>query len=285
MQTSSSSVLNSLLSAVIDGDLSFLISNLTPKNVNYCDPRYRLPLLQWAISLGRLPTTQLLLSRGASLLIVDGNGFTPLHRAVWCADVAVVTMILFASPAARTRETTAPHSSTVAPLNAAANGGMGVRGGDTGGGHAFTQWLGSHTSERSKSKSKKHELSWRPGAQQLVNVPHTATGRTPLMLAAVRGSAVLVSLLLDCCHADMHLKDKDGYTAAELAALCGHTDILNLFLAKAEGDGSGRAFQHIQQHAEDYVLTAKTVKQQQRLNEVNRRVCEDLALQSVILPI
>lgn len=272
---STSSRLDALLAAVIDGDLSHLLEHVTARNVNYADGRYRLTLLQWAVSLGRLPTTELLLARGAAVLLLDGSGFSALHRAAWCADAAVVRALLFLSPAGRFATTTTTTMATAAG-----------RGGNTGGGaHGHTHWLASSAPPSSSStrSAPAPALTWRPGAQRLVDMPHGPTGRTALMLAAVRGAECIVAFLLDACGADMHFEDGDGYTAAELAALCGHTAILGLLLTRAAGDGSGRAFQRVQQRSEDYVLTAQTVPQQRRLQEVNSRICEDLAVQSAIV--
>lgn len=52
-----------------------------------------------------------------------------------------------------------------------------------------------------------------------------ARGRTALMIAAQRGDAALVRLLLDA-GADTRRTDHDGLRAIDLAQQAGHTDLL-----------------------------------------------------------
>lgn len=226
-----------LLQAVMAGDLRMLLDCITSANVNYVDPQYRLSLVMWAVSLGRLPTTELLLSCGASIAQVDRYGFTILHRAVWSGDVSLLRMILFLSPAYL------------------------LNGKRDGVGHGSS--LGA--------------MRWRHGAQRLINAIHSGTGRTPLMLAAVRGDVAVVRFLLQDCQADLYLVDKDGLSAMDLAALCGHCSVVQILLELAPGDGTGSiCFPEPQQRAEDYCDIAKTVPQRFRLRSVNKRLTEEL---------
>lgn len=125
-------------------------------------------------------------------------------------------------------------------------------------------------------------LRWRKGGQRLVNAIHPLTGRTPLMLAAVRGSASIVQFLVNVCEADIYFRDNEGFTAFDLAAMCGHLHILHLFLSKADGDGLGNAFPFLQQRAELFGENAKTIHQRQVLNEMNRMMSADFARQSYV---
>ncbi|CAJ1009160.1 putative Ankyrin repeat (many copies)/Ankyrin repeat (3 copies)/Ankyrin repeat [Leishmania naiffi] len=240
-----------LVHMVIQGNLSALIEDVTPSNVNYTDAQYRLSLLMWAVTLNRLPTAQVLLSRGASLALVDRHGFTILHRAVWNADVPIIHMVLFITPM----------SAVASSSDAGATGT-----------HPFT------TSSQSASSSL---LTWRPGAQRLVNAVHPATGRTPLMLAALSGRVDVVRFLLVTCAADPYPRDSYGLTAVDLAALCGHLHVvqqlLNLTVAPNGAGGSAAdVFPTTQCRAEDYIEVAKTIPQRQRLCAVNKLLNENL---------
>lgn len=302
MQISKSWYINKLFMAVVQGDLHYLFDAVCPKNVNYTDPRYGLTLLQWAVSLSRLPTVELLLSRGATLFTTDLLGFSPLHRAVWRADASVVRTLLFLSPSSafaitddnRNRSSCRPFVSS-SPISLTSTTEDPYKSSSDDSGDCVvsdTSSLGSHssavqptpraTATVAQYRAALNAPTWRPGAQRLVNMPHVATGRTPLMLAAARGNEAIVTLLINVCGADIYMKDKDGFTAADLAALCGHTAILQLFLLKVEGDGTGRAFQSIQQQAEEFCDTAKTLAQRERLNQMNNMMCLDLSLQSYV---
>ncbi|GET89188.1 hypothetical protein, conserved [Leishmania tarentolae] len=241
-----------LTQAVIQGDLSALMENVTPSNVNYTDPHYRLSLVMWAVTLGRLPTTELLLSRGASLAQVDRQGFTILHRAVWSANVSIIHMVLF-----------------ITPMSAVASS-TGLRASATGA-HTFTN-----------SSQPTSLLTWRPGAQRLVNAVHPATGRTPLMLAALSGQVEVVRYLLVTCAADPYLRDSYGLTAVDLAALCGYLHMVQLLLnltvaPNGASESAADVFPTTQRSAEDYIEIAKSIPQRERLCAVNKLLNESLA--------
>ncbi|KAG5502825.1 hypothetical protein JKF63_04593 [Porcisia hertigi] len=241
-----------LTQAVIQGDLSILMENVTLSNVNYTDPKYRLSLLMWAVALGRLPTTQLLLSRGASLAQVDRYGFTVFHRAVWCADVSIIHTLLFMTP----------FSATVASSSSAAT-------------------APAHPSATSSTSVSSSRLTWRPGAQRLVNAVHPTTGRTPLMLAALSGHADVVHFLLVVCNADPYPRDSHGLAAVDLAALSGYLQIVRLLLdltvaPNGVGNSAADVFPKTQCSAEEYIEIAKTIPQRQRLCAVNKLLNEKL---------
>ncbi|KPI88330.1 hypothetical protein ABL78_2569 [Leptomonas seymouri] len=240
-----------LVQAVIQGNLSAVMDSVTPANVNYTDPQYRLSLVMWAVTLGRLPTAEVLISRGASLSQLDRYGFTILHRAVWSADLPMIHMLLFQTP----------FPASTGALSPTAD---------------------------SPSKSHVHwrlrELTWRPSAQRLVNAVHAPTGRTPLMLAAVRGSSDIVRFLLEACGADPFQKDRYGFAAIDLAALSGHVQMVRLFLQLTVaqngdgcGDGAASVFPGTQRNAEDYCEVAQTLPQRQRLFALNEMLNADLA--------
>ncbi|KAG5477489.1 hypothetical protein CUR178_05193 [Leishmania enriettii] len=244
--------LTDLIQAVVEGDLSTLMENVTPSNVNYTDPHHRLSLVMWAATLGRLPTTQLLLSRGASLAQVDRHGFTILHRAVWSADVSIVQTVLFTSPIS------------------AATSSSGA--GTTGAPPSFI-----YSQQPSSSP-----LTWRPGAQRLVNAVHPASGRTPLMLAALSGHAHVARFLLVTCAADPYLRDSYNLTAVDLAAVCGHLDVVRLLLNLTVAPNGATysaadVFPTAQCNAEEYIEIAKTIPQRERLCSVNKLLNENLA--------
>ncbi|KAG5476961.1 hypothetical protein LSCM1_05295 [Leishmania martiniquensis] len=238
--------LRDLIQAVVEGDLSTLIENVTSSNVNYTDPHHHLSLVMWAAALGRLPTTQLLLSRGASLAQVDRCGFTILHRAVWSADVSVVHTVLFTTPLS-----------------------VGISFSDAG------------TICARPSLISLQPPTWRPGAQRLVNAVHSSSGRTPLMLAALSGHADIVRFLLVTCGADPYPRDSYGLAAVDLAAVCGHLEVVRqlLSLTVAPNGGSCSAadvFPTAQCNAEEYIEIAKTLPQRERLCSVNKLLNENL---------
>lgn len=357
---------NQILQAVIYGNFSNLTYEVTRSNVNYIDPQNRMSLLMWAVALGRLPTVELLLSRGATIFPLDGLGFTVLHRAVWSGDTSIVCALLFLSPESLVPETRNPFPTKGRIADGAAIAGewqadrkdaaleqqqqqqlrderervggrpLSNNGGDSslgasssverqqqgrntssmatrapeGGSSSlngdnisvFTRWLVSESHKQlaeaasdgggadEESVLRRHRrqrpigstLRWREGAKRLVNAVHPSTGRTPLMLAAVRGSAHIVDFLVNVCEADMYCRDVEGFTAFDLAALCGHLHILRIFLAKVDGDGTGRAFPCLQQRAEEFGETAKTIPQRNVLNEMNRLMALDYSRQSYV---
>lgn len=97
------------------------------------------------------------------------------------------------------------------------------------------------------------------------------------MLAVLRGNVVIADFLLHVCGADVTLRDTDGLTAADYAVLCGHAALVELLLSAAPGDGTGRAFLHLQQNAEEFGETATTIAQRRRLQELNQWLCVDLS--------
>lgn len=293
------------------GRFSELTYEVTPQNVNYIDPRNRMSLLMWAVALGRLPTVEFLLARGATLCPLDALGFTVLHRAVWSGSVSIVRALLFLSPDCRVPQRSPfkekgsldEAANTAKEWNEAAREASLKRSSPSSGRHpeagnesqemsVFTRWLVTLSNKQLEAErdtkrgqdaaAMRRQLKWRFGAQQLVNAVHPSTGRTALMLAAVRGSTHIVDFLVNVCDADMYCRDAEGFTAFDLAALCGHLTILQIFLAKADGDGTGRAFPCLQQRAEDFGETAKTIPQRNILNEMNRLMAIDFSRQSYV---
>ncbi|KPA79532.1 hypothetical protein ABB37_05352 [Leptomonas pyrrhocoris] len=238
---------NELLQAVVQGNLSAVMECVSPANVNYTDPQYRLSLVMWAVSLGRLPTVEVLLSRGASLSQLDRYGFSILHRAVWSADIPTIHMVLFQTPLATSASSSSP-------------------------------------ADKDCAQRSSRDLTWRPGAQRLVNTVHAPTGRTPVMLAAVRGHTGVVRFLLETCGADPFQRDHLGFAAIDLAALSGHLQMVRLFLQLAVaqngdgcGDGAAYVFPSTQRSAEDYCEVAQTLPQRQRLFALNKILNANLA--------
>eukprot|EP00796_Vickermania_ingenoplastis_P003830 gene3830-2710_t len=323
---------NQILEALQNGRFGDLTYEVTRQNVNYIDPKNRMSLLMWAVALGRLPTVELLLAKGATIFPLDALGFTVLHRAVWVGDVSIVRALLFLSPesrvpqrspfspkgsnaeaeavvhewitdrAAAARQTAGRVQSASSSSPPGSRGRTGTRSGagcveqqqqqqEEGGEEVsvFTRWLVAEGNKQlevdalgGEALSGPPPLQWRPGAKQLVNVVHPSTGRTALMLAAVRGSAHIVDFLVNVCDADIFYRDQEGFTAVDLAALCGHLSILKIFLAKADGDGTGRAYPSLQQRAEEFGETAKTIPQRNILNEMNRLLAVDFSRQSYV---
>lgn len=347
-----------ILDAIRAGDISFVNAEVTRTNVNYVDPETRMSFLMWSIEAGQVPCLLLLLSRGASILLVDRLGFTVLHRAVWSGTLSMVRALLFSSPdslvsaaayvgttptimsssrggkegkPARDREGgdgPAYHSKdslSLAPPSCAV--GQGEKGKHRKLGGCGRIMREDHTEKMmvaGKSRKMRNEiegksrgvdplrirdadeneseqedngkesveellehrqapsLRWRKGGERLVDAVHPLTGRTALMLAAVRGNAAVVDFLVNTCGADIFLRDNDGFSAFDLAAMCGHVSILRIFLSKADGDGFGNVFPFLQQRAEVFGESAKTIHQRQILNEMNRMMSADFSRQSYV---
>lgn len=302
-----------ILDAIRSGDVSFVATEVTRTNANFIDPATRLTLLMWAVEAGQLPCLLLLLSRGASVLLVDRLGFTVLHRTAWSGTVAMLRALLFISPDTRVIASSAA-TSTPVPLSGASQGSGSMPFGASvplstsepiEGSTLTKEWVGEtqqreeeyanpdegqakdHFSsegvgKREQRRGQPAALQWREGAQRLVNAVQPLTGRTALMLAAVRGNAQMVEFLMHVCGADLYLRDHEGATAFDLAAMCGHLDVLRVFLAKADGDGYGHCFPFLQQQSEIFGESAKTVRQRELLNEMNRMMSADFSRQSFV---
>lgn len=214
---------------------------------------------------------ELLLSRGATLCSRDALGFHVLHRAVWVGDVPVISALLFISPESRVAQQWGPRNPDEPEL-------FGVLEAVRPSSAQVRPTTGDD--ERARTSKRKQSLSWRVGAMRLVNAVHPSTGRTPLMLATIRGSATIVDFLLNVCDADMYCEDAEGFTAVDLAALCGHLSILRIFLAKADRVGTGSEFPRLQQRVEEFGETAHTIPRRNMLNEVNRLMALDFSSQS-----
>lgn len=256
--------LTDLVHAVVQGDLSALMENVTKANVNHTDPQFRMPLAMWAVALGRLPTTELLLSRGASLALVDRYGFTILHRAVWSTSVPIIHTVLFASPMSVTATAAESRTASASPQCRP------------------TTRPGGLPPSPPRAGSLANALTWRPGAQRLVNAVHAPTGRTPLMLAALCGHVDVVRFLMVTCGADPYPRDGSGFTAIDLAAVCGHLPVVRLLLSlsvspNGTADGGSDIFPTTQCSAEEYIEIAKTVPQRARLCAVNKLLNENIA--------
>ncbi|EPY37358.1 hypothetical protein AGDE_06576 [Angomonas deanei] len=194
-----------LVAAVIQGDLSLLESEVTPSNVNCCDSSHHLSLLMWAVTLGRLSTTQFLLSKGAALSAEDPHHFTVLHRAVWCGEAPLVAAVLAAE-----------------------------------------------------------------GGPRLLERPHRLTGRTPLMLACIKGEREMAKLLVE--HgADPLRRDLQSVSALDLAAMCGWTEVVQYLTAvTAASPQTLLAGRGLTQRAEEFCEAASTVPQRALLDELNK---------------
>lgn len=56
------------------------------------------------------------------------------------------------------------------------------------------------------------------------------SGKTPLFIAAERGRADIVQLLITVCNADVNLKDSQNYTPLEIAIMNSHSDVVETIL-------------------------------------------------------
>lgn len=309
-----------ILDAIRSGDVSFVTTEVTRTNANFIDPASRLSLLMWAVAAGQLPCLLLLLSRGASILPVDRLGFTVLHRAAWYGTVAMLRALLFVSPDTRVVASGASTSTSV-PLSGLQEGSWTMPygssfplstsdpldrpsqkkewmdgkqqrveryshpdGEEAGQGRELSSSddVGKLNTLQYDQPLQQPPIRWREGAQRLVNAVQPLTGRTALMLSAVRGNAQMVDFLIDVCGADMYFRDHEGATAFDLAAMCGHLDVLRVFLAKADGDGFGHCFPFLQQQSELFGESAKTVRQRELLSEMNRMMSADFSRQSFV---
>ncbi|CCW70903.1 unnamed protein product [Phytomonas sp. Hart1] len=284
--------LNAILEAVINGDLGFLLAHLTPRNANSADGVHRLPALHWALALGRLPSLRLLLANGASIFALDGLGFSSLHRAVWGGDPALVRTLLFLSPLVGedrpTRgENTIKGSDPTGENDTKDNTtkGSDTRRSDTTGDHTRD---GTRGENAIRGGARRRAPTWRAGAQRLVNLPHAATGRTPLLLAAICGNIEVVRMLLDECGAELSVVDRNGFSALDLAALCGHASLVSMLIEESEFNQVQLIPQRcvesihekLRQRVEDFCETAKCLQQREQLDEINRIACMPLASQS-----
>ncbi|CCW63405.1 unnamed protein product [Phytomonas sp. EM1] len=89
-------------------------------------------------------------------------------------------------------------------------------------------------------------------------------------------------LLLKECGADLNAVDHSGFSALDLAALCGHKTLVARLLAESEVHHMGEEGPHVRlrQRVEDFCETAKSFQQRDELNEINQLVCMPLAVQS-----
>ncbi|KEG13656.1 putative ankyrin repeat protein [Trypanosoma grayi] len=236
-----SSVLEGLHSAVVNGDIALLEKLLTPQNVNYVDTDRRMTLLMWAVCLQKHNIAELLLNRGASLYPRDMFYFNVLHYAAWCADAKMMEILLFHSV-----------------------GYVGVR---------------AETGKLAPSRTA--GPSFRPGVKALVDLPHSYSGRTPLMFAAMRGDTSMADFLFSKAGADIRLKDSDGNTAMDLAAYFGHKAVITLFLSKAD-DETDQLLEVTRRGAEDNCEKAQTVRQLEIRKDLNILLCRDWLPQSLV---
>lgn len=159
--------------------------------------------LRWAVEYGRGMAAWLLLQGGASLEKADGLGFAPLHAAVqgW-------------SPGG---------GGGGGDVNR--SGGGGVNGGGGAGGASSLLWM------------LLEHLEHRPGTAVGVGAglnAKTRHGFTPLHIAATRGYAPVVWLLLEK-GADPTQRDTTGCTPLHCAAAAGHAGVCRLLLASQRG--------------------------------------------------
>ncbi|KAH9599564.1 Ankyrin repeat-containing domain [Trypanosoma melophagium] len=230
-----------LHNAMVNDDLPLFEELLTPENVNFVDAERRMTLLMLAVSLRRHSFAELLLDHGASLYPQDMFHFNVVHYAAWCADVKMMEILLFPSP----------------------------------------NITGKGMESMSLGNYSRTGLRFRPGTRTLVDLPHSYSGRTPLMLASMRGDASMVDFLVTKAGADICLKDSEGNTAMDLAANCGHKAVVTFFLSKCN-DKTDLMFDSARRRAEDNCERAMTTKQLEELRELNAILCRDWLPQSFV---
>ncbi|ESL09668.1 hypothetical protein TRSC58_02608 [Trypanosoma rangeli SC58] len=223
-----SSRIELLLLAVEKDDVEFLTRILTPQNVNFVDTERRMTLLMWAVALRRHSIVELLLGLGASMYPRDMFQFNVFHHAAWCSDVKMLEILLYL-----------PSSS----------GGAYARSGGSG-------FL------RPTSRQ------FRPGSRALVDLPHSYTGRTPLMLAAIRGDASTVDFLIRKAGSSLSLTDFRGNTAMDLAARYGHKTVVTIFLSRGDDDAD-LFFERTRRQAEANCEEATTIQQLEVQKDLN----------------
>ncbi|ORC85679.1 putative ankyrin repeat protein [Trypanosoma theileri] len=233
--------LEELHNALVNDDLPFFEELLTPQNVNFVDSERRMTLLMWAVRLCKHSIAELLLLHGASLYPQDMFYFNVLHYAAWCADVKMMEILLFSSP-----------NYTDIGMTSVSLGHSSITG-----------------------------LRFRPGVKTLVDLPHSYSGRTPLMFASMRGDVSMVEFLVTKAGADICLKDSNGNTAMDLAANCGHKSVVTFFLSKCD-DKTDLMFDSARRRAEENCEKAMTIKQLAELRELNALLCRDWLPQSFV---
>ncbi|RNF10162.1 putative ankyrin repeat protein [Trypanosoma rangeli] len=236
-----SSRIELLLLAVEKDDVECLTRNLTKQNVNFVDTERRMTLLIWAVAFRRHSIVELLLGLGASMYPCDIFQFNVFHHAAWCSDVKMLEILLYL-----------PSSSGSAY---ACSSGSGVL--------------------RSTSRQ------FRPGSRALVDLPHPYTGRTPLMLAAIRGDASTVDFLIREAGSSLTLTDFRGNTAMDLAARCGHKAVVNIFLSRGD-DNADLVFEGTRRQAEANCEEATTVRQLEVQKDLSILLCSEWLPQSFV---
>ncbi|RNF26215.1 putative ankyrin repeat protein [Trypanosoma conorhini] len=236
-----SSRIELLLLAVENDNVELLTGILTPQNVNYVDTERRMTLLMWAVALRKHSIVELLLGRGASMYPRDMFQFNVFHHAAWCSDVKMLEILLFLPSR-------------------------------TGGTCVNSNSLGFSCSS---------SRQFRPGSRALVDLPHSYTGRTPLMLAAIRGDANMVDFLIRKVGSILSLTDFRGNTAMDLAARCGHKTVVTLLLCRGD-DNADLVFERTRCQAEANCEEALTMRQLEVQKDLNMLLCSEWLPQSFV---
>ncbi|KAH8605397.1 putative Ankyrin repeats (many copies) [Trypanosoma vivax] len=124
-------------------------------------------------------------------------------------------------------------------------------------------------------------ICFRPGARPLVDLPHSYSGRTPLMFAALRGDIELVDFLLSKVGSDYLLKDFHGDTALDLAARYGHKSVVTYLLSKCS-DVANVVYNKTRRDAELSCERASTLQELGNHRELNVILCREWFPQSLV---
>ncbi|KAF8281348.1 putative ankyrin repeat protein [Trypanosoma cruzi] len=230
-----------ILLAVENGNVEFLSKKLTPQNVNYVDTERRMSLLMWAVALRKHSIAEMLLNLGASMYPRDMFQFNVFHYAAWSSDVKMLEILYYSTSCCVV---------TSADLNC-----LGL----------------AHLKNR----------QFRPGSRSLVDLPHPYTGRTPLMLAAVRGDVEMVEFLIKKAGCSLSVRDFGGSTAMDLAACCGHKAVVILFLSNGD-DSADFVFESTRRQAETNCENAMTLQQLEVKKDLNFLLCRGWLPQSLV---
>ncbi|KAF8292022.1 hypothetical protein TcYC6_0117460 [Trypanosoma cruzi] len=230
-----------ILLAMENGNVEFLSKNLTPQNVNYVDTERRMSLLMWAVALRKHSIAEMLLNLGASMYPRDMFQFNVFHYAAWCSDVKMLEILYYS---------TSCSGGTSTDLNC-----LGL----------------------ARLKNRQFRL----GSRSLVDLPHPYTGRTPLMLAAVRGDVEMVEFLIKKAGCSLSVRDFRGSTAMDLAACCGHKAVVILFLSNGD-DNADFVFESTRRQAEANCENAMTLQQLEVQKDLNLILCREWLPQSLV---